>query len=90
MRHLAALAATDRNQGAALAENALSLNKTFLLFGFAACAIIVAAVIATMPSSGRLEAHERTAHRRCTTEQVALDEGYGVSRIAERQICDAF
>ncbi len=71
-----------------MAENTLSLNKTFVLFGLAACAMIVAAVFATMPSAGRLEAHERTTHRSCHTEQVALDEGYGVSRVAERRVCD--
>ena len=70
-----------------MAENSLSLNKTFLLFGFVACGIIVAAVFATMPPSGRLEAHERVVHRRCHTEQIPLDQGYGVSRLAERQVC---
>ena len=66
----------------------MSLNKTVVLFGLAACAMIVAAIVATMPSAGRLEAHERSAYRSCHTEQVALDEGYGVSRMAERRVCN--
>ena len=68
----------------------MSLNKTFVLFGFAAAAIVLAAFFATVPPAGTLEAHERTMRHPCHTEQVALDEGYGVSRFAERRICDDF
>ena len=71
-----------------MAVNTLSLNKTLVLFSLAAGALIVAAVVATMPSSGRLEAHERTSQRPCHMEQVSLDEGYGVSRVVERRVCD--
>ena len=73
-----------------VAENTLSLNKTLMLFGFAALAMIVAAVFATMPSAGQLEARERTARAPCHTEQVALDQGYGVSRMVERRVCDDY
>jgi len=73
-----------------LAENSLSLNKTLVLFGLVACGIIAAAVFATMPSSGRLEAHERTTSAPCHTEQVSLDQGYGVSRVVERRVCDDY
>ena len=71
-----------------MAENALSLNKTVVLFGLVACAMIVTAIVVTMPSAGRLEAHERSTYRSCHTEQVPLDEGYGISRMAERRVCD--
>ena len=73
-----------------MAAKPLSLNKTFVLFGLVACLIIAVGVIATMPTSGRLEAHERLARMPCHTEQVSLDQGYGVSRLAERRVCDDF
>ena len=73
-----------------MAENTLSLNKTLMLFGFAALAMIAVAVFATMPSAGQLEARERTTHTPCHTEQVALDQGYGVSRMVERRVCDDY
>jgi hypothetical protein len=42
-----------------------------------------------MPSSATVEAHGGTGKAAaCRTEQVALDEGYGVSRIAERRVCE--
>lgn len=71
-----------------MAAKPLSLNKTFVLFGLAACALVAAAIFATMPTAGRLEAHERIARAPCHTEQVSLDQGYGVSRLAERRVCD--
>ena len=77
-------------QGAPLANKPLSLNKTLVLFGLVACAIIGAAVFATMPSAGRLEAHERIQRAPCHTEQVSLDQGYGVTRTVERRICDDY
>lgn len=73
-----------------MAENSLSLNKTVVLFGLAALAIIVAAMFATMPPAGRLEARERAARAPCHTEQVSLDQGYGVSRVVERRVCDDY
>ena len=73
-----------------VAENTLSLNKTVALFCLAAFALVVAAVVATMPSAGQLEARERTHHAACRTEQVALDQGYGVSRMVERRVCDDY
>ncbi len=72
----------------AVSENTLSLNKTFVLFGAAALGMIAFAVIATMPTAGRLMARERTPHSPCHTEQVPLDQGYGVSRFVERRVCD--
>ena len=66
----------------------MTLNKTIVLFGLAALALVMAAVFATVPPAGRLEAHERTVHTACHTEEVPLDEGYGVSRVAERRVCD--
>ncbi len=68
----------------------MTLNKTVVLFGLAALAMIMAAVFATMPPAGRLEARERTARVACHTEEVPLDQGYGVSRVAERRVCDDY
>ena len=73
-----------------LAENTLSLNKTLILFSLVVGALIITAVFATMPQSGRLEARERTPQAPCRTEQVSLDQGYGVSRIVERRVCDDY
>ncbi len=73
-----------------MAENTLSLNKTVALFCLAAVAMIIVALFATMPSAGQLEARERSARVPCHTEQVALDQGYGVSRMVERRVCDDY
>ena len=73
-----------------MAENTLSLNKTLVLFGLAALALIVAGILATMPPAGPLQAHERMARGLCHTEQVPLDQGYGVSRVVERRVCDDY
>ena len=73
-----------------MAENTLRLNKTMVLFGLAALALIIAAVFATMPPAGQLQARERAARGLCHTEQVSLDQGYGVSRVVERRVCDDY
>ena len=72
----------------AVSENTLSLNKTFVLFGVAALGMIAFAIVATMPTAGRLMARERTLRAPCHTEQVSLDQAYGVSRFVERRVCD--
>ena len=72
----------------AVSENTLSLNKTFVLFGIAVLGMIAFAILATMPTAGRLMARERAPRSPCHTEQVSLDQGYGVSRFVERRICD--
>lgn len=66
----------------------MSVNKTLMLFAVAALAIITAGIFATMPPAGRLEAHERKSLSACHTEQISLDQGYGVSRVVERRVCD--
>lgn len=71
-----------------MSGNNLSLNKTFVLFGIAVLGMIAFALVATMPTAGRLMARERTALNPCHTEQVSLDRGYGVSRVVARRICD--
>lgn len=71
-----------------MAKNTLSLNKTVVLFALVAFAITMAAVFATMPSASRLEARERAPQGTCHTEEVSLDQGYGVSRVVEKRICD--
>jgi hypothetical protein len=64
-------------------------TKTLVLFGIAAAALFVVAAAATMPSSATVEARETSEKTPvCHTEQVALDEGYGVSRTVERRVCD--
>ncbi len=73
-----------------MAENTLSLNKTVALFCLAALVMIAVALVATMPPAGQLEARERSARVPCHTEQVALDQGYGVSRFVERRVCDEY
>lgn len=73
-----------------MAENTLTFNKTAILFALVAGALILTAIFATMPQSGRLEAHERTARATCHTEQVSLDQGYGVTRVVERRVCDDY
>ena len=73
-----------------MAENTLSINKTLVLFGLAVLALIVTAIFATMPPAGQLQAHERAARGLCRTEQVALDQGYGVARGVERRVCDDY
>ena len=70
-------------------QNTFGFNKTLVLFCLAVVAIIAAAIITTMPSAGTLEAHERSVkHPPCHTEQVPLDEGYGVSRFVTQRVCD--
>jgi len=69
-------------------RSSFGLSKTLFLFAIAAAALIVAITAATMPSSATVEAHGGAGKAACRTEQVALDEGYGVSRIAERQVCE--
>jgi hypothetical protein len=65
------------------------LNKTVVLFAIAVAAMIGVAMVATMPSDGTLEARESTIKTSpCHTEQVALDEGYGVSRFVTRRVCE--
>lgn len=71
-----------------MAENTLTVNKTLILFGLVAGALVLTAMFATMPQSGRLEARERTASAPCHTEEVSLDQGYGVSRIVQRRVCE--
>lgn len=67
--------------------NALNRRKTLAFAGLAACALTASAFVA-MPSAGRLEARERSTPPSCRTQQVALDQGYGVTRVAERRVCD--
>ena len=71
-----------------VSENTLSLNKTVVLFGIAVLGMIMFAVIVTMPTAGRLMASQRALRSPCHTEQVPLDQGYGVSRFVERRVCD--
>jgi hypothetical protein len=72
-----------------LPQNSFGLNKTVVLFGIVVMIIVTVAIIATMPPAGTVEAHESaTRAPLCRTEQVALDEGYGVSRFVVRRVCE--
>ena len=58
---------------------------------FIVCAILAIAIGGT-PRSGELEARESNAVVRaqnCHTEEVLLDEGYGISRKEQRRVCEA-
>ena len=43
-------------------------------------------ILLMTPGSTQVEAREETAH--CRMEPVALDEGYSISRIEMRKVCD--
>ncbi len=66
---------------------AVSRSKLLALAGLAACALSSVVLVATS-SAGKLEAHERSAPLSCHVEQVALDRGYGVTRVAEQRVCE--
>ena len=68
----------------------MSLNKTLVLFGLAALAIVMAALFATVPPAGPLEAHERTNRHPCHTEQVPLDEATASPASPNACVCDDF
>ena len=58
---------------------------------FVACAILAIALGGT-PRAGDVEARESTLSLdagNCHTEEVQLDEGYGISRKEERRVCTA-
>jgi hypothetical protein len=62
-----------------------------LLGLFIVCAILAIAMGGT-PRSGDLEARESDAAvsaKNCHSEEIALDEGYGVTRREVRRICAA-
>ena len=70
-------------------QNTFGFNKTLVLFAMAVAVIVGAAIVATMPSAGTVQAHESSLRTPpCHTEQVALDEGYGVSRMVTRRVCE--
>ena len=72
-----------------MSQNSFGFNKTLMLFAMAVVVIVGAAIVATMPSAGTVQAHESAQPAAvCHTEQVALDEGYGVSRMVTRRVCD--
>ncbi len=57
----------------------------FSLVGF----FVLALALASAPQTGDVEASEtKISADGCVLRQVALDEGYGVSRTVARRICD--
>ncbi len=70
-------------------QNTFGFNKTLVLFAMAVLIMVGAAIVATMPSAGTVQARESSLKTTpCHTEQVPLDEGYGVSRMVVRRVCD--
>lgn len=60
--------------------------KTMSFLAFATALAMGAFAIAG-PQRGGVEAREEAHGGNCVRQQVALDEGYGVSRIEWREIC---
>ncbi len=78
-------------------ENVIMAKVVFALGIVIGLAILAIAVIGGPQSSG-VEAHETAMHdsearaasvteTRCSTHEIALDQGYGVSRTIVRRIC---
>jgi hypothetical protein len=64
--------------------------RTFAIFCCAVGFLAIVLAVASMPQSGDVEARETVGSADgCTTREVALDEGYGVSRKVSQQICAA-
>ncbi|MDB5508405.1 MAG: hypothetical protein JWL93_874 [Hyphomicrobiales bacterium] len=53
----------------------------------AATALAMGAFAIAGPQGGSVEAREESHAGSCVRQEVALDEGYGVSRIEIREIC---
>ncbi|MDB5570275.1 MAG: hypothetical protein JWN93_1458 [Hyphomicrobiales bacterium] len=62
------------------------LAKTLSL-GVIASALALGLTLIMMPVSGPVEAREETSAE-CRVIQVALDEGYSISRVEERRVCE--
>ncbi len=64
--------------------------RTFAIFSCVVGFFAIVLAVASMPQSGDVEARETAASvDGCTTREVALDEGYGVSRKVSQQVCAA-
>jgi hypothetical protein len=53
-----------------------------------ATAITLGLFVIALPQGGSVEAREDSNPSICTRQQVALDEGYGVSRVEWRMVCE--
>jgi hypothetical protein len=62
--------------------------RTFAIFCCLLGFLAIVLAVASMPQSGDVEAREASVDG-CTTREVALDQGYGVSRKVSQQICAA-
>jgi hypothetical protein len=64
------------------------MTKTISVFGVLAGLVLLAALYFNAPGAGRVEAREDASPAPdCTTVEVPLDEGYGVSRTLTRSAC---
>lgn len=62
--------------------------KAFAIFCSVIGFFVVALALASMPQSGEVEARENIGvNDGCATHEVALDEGYGVSRKVVQRVC---
>ncbi|MDB5652192.1 MAG: hypothetical protein JWL62_3712 [Hyphomicrobiales bacterium] len=52
-----------------------------------ATALVLGTFVLSGPHGGAVEAHEEMSAPECSRQQVALDEGYGVSRVEWRTVC---
>jgi hypothetical protein len=58
-----------------------------LSLGLVASALALGLTLLVMPVSGPVEAREEVAAD-CRVVKVALDEGYSISRVEERRVCE--
>jgi hypothetical protein len=64
--------------------------RTFAIFSCVVGFFVIVLAIASTPQSGDVEARETAATvDGCTTREVALDQGYGVSRKVSQRVCGA-
>jgi hypothetical protein len=64
--------------------------RSFAIFSCVVGFLVIILAVASTPQSGDVEARETPASvDGCQTREVALDQGYGVSRKVSQQICAA-
>jgi hypothetical protein len=75
-------------QGAPPPEISPEMLKTVSILGLIIGSAIVLAVVTPAPQTGALEAQaSEPSAANCVTQEIPLDEGYGVSRMATRFVC---
>ncbi len=62
--------------------------RTFAIFSCFVAFLVIILAVAGMPQSGDVEARETAVSADgCMTREVALDQGYGVSRKVSQLVC---